>query len=104
MHFRKFPLLWFFIILLVAILVAALAPLEKTLGANARLVYFHGAWVWTAMLAFLATALFGLAGILSQRNIFHNWSLALGRTGLAFWITLYPCRYWSCRPIGMDFF
>ena len=90
MIMKKSPIIWFLIILLISIIVAALAPIEKTLGSNARLVYFHGAWVWTAMLAFIAAALTGLIGVLSRRLTFHNWSLALGRTGLLFWIAFLP--------------
>lgn len=90
MRVRQSPLLWFFIVLVISILAATFAPLEKTLGINARLVYFHGAWVWTAMLAFLAAALSGVLGILSRRTVFHHWSLAMGRTGLLFWIIFLP--------------
>lgn len=90
MTFQKKPLVWFLIFLGLAVLLATLAPIEKTLGSNARLVYFHGAWVWTAMLAFMAAAISGLLGIISRRTIFHNWSLAFGRTGLFFWITFLP--------------
>jgi hypothetical protein len=84
------PWLWFVISITAALLVAALAPLERTLGANARLVYFHGAWVWTAMLAFLAAALAGLAGLLTRRPALNEWSRALGRAGLCFWIVFLP--------------
>jgi hypothetical protein len=87
---KKSPVLWFCLFLLAAILLAAFAPFEQTLGANTRLVYFHGAWVWTAMAAFIAAALAGLAGLLTRRSILHEWSRALGRTGLIFWITFLP--------------
>lgn len=30
----------------------ALGPLERTLGAAIRIVYLHGAWVWTAKIIF----------------------------------------------------
>lgn len=83
-------LLWFFLGLVAAFLVAALAPLEKTLGVNARIVYLHGAWVWTAMLAFLAAALAGLGGLVGRSETWHEWSQALGRAGLCFWITFLP--------------
>lgn len=83
-------LLWFLIGLIAALLVAALAPLEKTLGVNARIVYLHGAWVWTAMLAFLAAALAGLGGLLRRNIRWNEWSQALGRTGLFFWIAFLP--------------
>jgi hypothetical protein len=84
------PLLWVLIYLLLAGLLARLAPFEHNLGANARLVYFHGAWVWVAMLAFAAAALSGLAGLLTRRPALHEWSRALGRTGLCFWISFLP--------------
>jgi uncharacterized integral membrane protein len=84
------PLVWFVIYLLAALLVAAFAPLEKTLGVNARIVYLHGAWVWAAMLAFLAAALAGLAGLIRRSAALHEWSRALGRTGLFFWICFLP--------------
>lgn len=90
MSFQKSPLLWFIMLLGISCLAALLAPLEKTLGSNARLVYFHGAWVWTAMLAFLAASVLGLTALISRSPIFHQWSQALGRTGLVFWIAFLP--------------
>ena len=93
---KRSPILWFCLLLLAAILLAAFAPLEQTLGINARLVYFHGAWVWTAMAAFIVAALVGLVGLLAsmpgggRRSGLHEWSRALGRTGLFFWITFLP--------------
>ena len=86
----KSPWLWFILALLAAVLLAAFAPLEKTLGANARIVYLHGAWVWAALVGFLLAALTGLAGLLSRRQSVHRWSRALGRTGLFFWLTFLP--------------
>ena len=44
----------------------ALAPLERTLGEGARLVYFHGAWVWAGKIAFGAAAAAGLVGLVSE--------------------------------------
>jgi len=80
------PILWLIVTISTVVLVTMLAPLEQTLGANARIVYFHGAWVWVAMLLFLAAALIGLAGLLTRRTIVHEWSRALGHTALLFWI------------------
>jgi hypothetical protein len=71
-------------------LVSAYAPTEKVLGAGMRLVYLHGAWVWTALGIFLAAAGAGLIALLSRRASWHNWSLALGRTGMVFWLTYLP--------------
>lgn len=70
-------------------LVAAVSPLEQTLGAGIRLVYFHGAWVWAGIVVYGLAALTGLAG-LGWRRAAAQWSLALGRTGLIFWLTYLP--------------
>jgi hypothetical protein len=78
--------------LAVIALVTALSPLEKTLGANVRLIYYHGAWVWSGKAAFALAALAGLAGLLlpSSRRRLAAWSLAFGRAGLVFWLTYLP--------------
>jgi hypothetical protein len=83
-------LIWFIVLLISVLIFSTLAPLEKTLGASVRIVYLHGAWVWTAILAFVAAALVGLAGLISRSGRIHNWSLALGRTGLFYWLTFLP--------------
>ncbi len=91
------PLGFFAINIFLIALVTVLAPLERTLGANIRLVYFHGAWVWTGMMAFGAAALTGLAGLILRRwkklpwaGRLPAWTLALGRVGLMIWITYLP--------------
>lgn len=73
-------------------LVAFFGPAERTLGANLRLVVLHGAWVWAGKTAFALAGLTGLAGLLvaKHRAALSGWSLALGRTGLAFWLTYLP--------------
>jgi hypothetical protein len=79
------------ITLLLIALVTLLSPIEKTLGSGIRLVYFHGAWVWAGLLTFCAAALTGLAGLLFRRiPRWSEWSLALGRTGMFFWLTYMP--------------
>jgi hypothetical protein len=89
---------WLFIInaLLIGV-VTAFAPLEKSLGANVRLVYFHGAWVWAGKLAFAAAALVGLGGLVLRHWLkpawasrLPAWALAFGRSGLFFWATYLP--------------
>lgn len=71
-------------------LLAAFAPAEKTLGANMRLVYLHGAWVWAALALFAAAGLAGLAGLAKPHSGLHAWSRALGWAGLIFWLTYLP--------------
>ncbi len=76
-------------------LLALFGPEEKSLGANVRIVYLHGAWVLTAEIAFIAAAAAGALGLVLRQERFHRWSAALGRTGLVFWITYLPLSLWA---------
>lgn len=89
--------LWLVLTLLAIGAFTALAPSEKALGRNVRIVYLHGAWVWAALACFAAAALAGLAGLLTRRPDLHFWSRALGRTGLLFWITYLPISLWAMQ-------
>lgn len=91
------PVFVFVAALLAVALLTTVGPAEKTLGTNVRVVYLHGVWVWTALLAFLAAALSGLIGLLTGRIPVQRVSLALGRTGLLFWITYLPISMWAMQ-------
>jgi hypothetical protein len=91
----KSPLTLFIITLIVIALLALFGPEEKSLGANVRIVYLHGAWVLSAELAFVAAAIAGLIALITKRDIFHQWSAALGRTGILFWVTYLPLSLWA---------
>ena len=93
----KSPVLWFVLTLLAIVVVTALGPAEKSLGTNVRVVYLHGAWVWTAMISILAAAVVGLAALITRRAGLHYWSRALGRPGLVFWITYLPLSLWAMQ-------
>ncbi len=90
-------LLYLAVTVLVIALLALFGPEEKTLGANVRIVYLHGAWVLTAEIAYLAAGLSGLVGLVTQRANWHRWSAALGRTGLVFWLTYLPLSLWAMQ-------
>lgn len=81
-------------ILALTILITAgatlLGPVERTLGENLRLVLLHGGMVWAGKIAFAAAGLAGLIGLVTRRSSWHNGSLALGRTGLVFWLLYLP--------------
>src|SRR5512141_3474530 len=91
----KSPLTLFFITIIVIALLALFGPEERSLGANVRIVYLHGAWVLTAELAFLAAGLTGLVALVARRPRWHQWSAAFGRTGIIFWITYLPLSLWA---------
>lgn len=93
----KSPLTFFFATLIVITLLAQFGPEEQSLGANVRIVYLHGAWVLTAELAFLAAGLAGLVALITRRDLFHQWSAALGRTGIIFWVTYLPLSLWAMQ-------
>jgi hypothetical protein len=76
-------------------LLILLSPEEKSLGANVRIVYLHGAWVLTAIMVLAAAGLSGLAGLITRGVRWHRWSQALGRTGMLFWITYLPLSLWA---------
>jgi hypothetical protein len=95
---RKFAYLILFIMITLSILAFSnLGPTERSLGSHVRLVYLHGAWVWTALLGFLFAAVFGLLGLFSNQISHHAWSVALGQTGLFFWVTYLPLSLWTMQ-------
>jgi hypothetical protein len=83
-------------IILIALL-AMFGPEEQSLGSNVRIVYLHGAWVLAAELAFIAAGLAGLLALITKRGLLHNWSAALGRTGIFFWVTYLPLSLWAMQ-------
>jgi hypothetical protein len=88
---------WLGINLLAIGILTLSGPAEKSLGEHVRVVYLHGAWVWASLAGFAAAALAGLFGLVSRRKVFYAWSLALGRTGLLFWILYLPLSIWAMR-------
>jgi hypothetical protein len=93
----KTPLAWFFMTLILIALLAWFGPEERSLGANVRIVYLHGAWVLAAELAFVAAGLAGLLALITRRVNLHKWSAALGRTGIFFWVTYLPLSLWAMQ-------
>jgi hypothetical protein len=78
-------------------IIALLGPEEQSLGSNVRIVYLHGAWVLTAELVLVMSGLAGLVALLTPRQTFHQWSAALGRTGILFWVTYLPLSMWAMQ-------
>ncbi|HSO12603.1 MAG TPA: hypothetical protein VLT51_09530 [Anaerolineales bacterium] len=93
----KSPLTLLFLTIIVIALLASFGPEEQSLGSNVRIVYLHGAWVLAAELAFIAAGLAGLLALVAKRGLLHNWSAALGRTGIVFWVTYLPLSLWAMQ-------
>jgi len=92
---RRSSFLYFLYAVIVIIVLALFGPEEKSLGANVRIVYLHGAWVLTAELVFVLAGLAGLLGLILCWADLHNWSAVLGRTGTFFWLTYLPLSLWA---------
>lgn len=87
---RISPIILFLALLVVIVALTGQGPRERTLGVHVRLVYLHGAWVWTALASFITAALCGLVGLVSSRTGIQHWSIAWGQAGTFFWITYLP--------------
>jgi hypothetical protein len=95
---KRLPYLLLFLgALSVIALLALFGPEEQSLGSNVRIVYLHGAWVLAAQAAFAAAALTGLLGLALRRERWHDWSAALGRAGILFWLTYLPLSLWAMQ-------
>jgi len=83
---------WALLLTIIIILIlTALGPVEKTLGANLRLVLLHGAWVWAGKLAFGLAALGGAAALLwRKRTFWQAFNRAAAYVGMTFWLTYLP--------------
>jgi len=100
----KSPLSRFFITVIVIVLLAFPGPQEKSPGSNVRIVYLHGAWVLSAELAFFAAGLAGSIALITRSQKFHQWSAALGRTGIFFWVTYLALSFWAMQSNGNGLF
>ncbi len=97
MEKNKSPLFYFSLTIILLAMLAFFGPEEKSLGANVKIVYLHGAWVLAAEAAFIAAALAGFFALILRKEILHAWSAALGRTGIIFWLTYLPLSLWAMQ-------
>ncbi len=82
-----------------------LAPIEKTIGSNIRLIYVHAAWVWTGKVAFGLAAIAGLlALVFFTRNKLVHLSRSIATTALFFWVTYLPMSLIVMRANWGGFF
>ncbi len=78
-------------------ILATVGPVERSLGVNVRLVYLHGVWVWTAILALGASALLAIPGAFLKHDVSQRWSRAAGQAGYIFWVTYLPLSIWTMQ-------
>jgi len=89
------------VLAVIALALAWAAPNDVTLAGTSKVVYIHGALVWTSMLTLTAAGVLGLAALatmfIKRDNMLHTWTLALGRTGLLFWAAYIPVSMLASR-------
>jgi hypothetical protein len=76
--------------LVACLVILCFIPPEKTLGNLIRLIYFHGAWIWSAILLCTIAGVYGLLAILFRKPRFHKNSSAFGWIGLIFLLLYLP--------------
>lgn len=76
---------------------ALFGPAERSLGGHVRVVYLHGAWVWTALLAFAGSGILALVGLLGGGPRPLDLSGALAKTATVFWVTYLPLSLWAMQ-------
>ncbi len=97
MAIRRRRLVAFLVLLAASILLASIGPPERVLGSAARVVYLHGAWVWTALIAFAVAAASGLAGLVRRSDGLHRWSTGWARSGILLWLTSLLLSLWAMQ-------
>ncbi len=63
-----------------------LAPAEARLGNLVKVVYVHGALVWTGLLTFSVAGALGLVALVVRRPVWYQGTRAAGATALVVWI------------------
>jgi hypothetical protein len=71
-----------FVLLVIWVL---LSPAETRLGSLVKLVYVHGALVWTGLLTFSVAGLLGLVALLARRPIWYRGTQSAGLAALIMW-------------------
>jgi hypothetical protein len=71
-----------FVLLVIWVL---LSPSETRLGSLVKLVYVHGALVWTGLVTFSAAGLLGLVALVARRPIWYRGTQSAGLAALIVW-------------------
>lgn len=71
-----------FVLLVIWVL---LSPSETRLGSLVKLVYVHGALVWTGLLTFSVAGLLGLVALVVRRPIWYHGTQSAGLAALIVW-------------------
>ena len=76
-------------LLTVALLLIRLSPSEETLGNLVKLIYFHGAVVYTAFFSFMIAGILGAIYLIRSRPTLYRWILAYQKTAVLYWLVYF---------------
>ena len=82
LHTRKVMFGVLALVVLVAAVLVAIAPDEKTLGDGIKVVYVHVALTWTGMTGIVILSLLGLGVLLTGRPSLQDWAQKVGWVAL----------------------
>lgn len=72
-------------LLVLLVIGVLLSPSETRLGSLIKLVYIHGALVWTGLFAFSVAGLLGLVALVVRRPIWYHGTASAGLAALIVW-------------------
>ncbi len=73
-------------LLLLLILLLWLSPNERTLGQTIKLIYLHGALVWTAIIIFAISLPVNLVALIRGQDNWFAWGKAFIWTAIVIWL------------------
>lgn len=73
------------VLLVLLVIWVLLSPAETRLGSLVKLVYVHGALVWTGLLTFSVAGLLGLVALVARRPIWYRGTQSAGLAALIVW-------------------
>lgn len=103
MNNRKNILISCFIFLILTVFVDLIAPSEQTLKEFIRLIYIHAAITWASLLLYTLSGIYGIIYLVSRKESFVDWSVALEKTAILFWAVNTLLGVISMRLVWGDF-
>jgi len=83
---RQFIIPSLFVLVVLIVIVAVIAPADKVLGDRVKMVYVHGAIIRVVLAMFVLSGLLGLTYFFVNRFALFDWSKALQEASLILWI------------------
>ncbi len=77
------------VLFFIAVLLIWRSPSEQTLGNLVKLIYFHGAVVYTAFFSFMIAGILGALYLIKASPLTYRWLIAFQKTAFLFWVVYF---------------